>query len=272
MPDKLWIGTNGDLSLTTNYSPTGLPGAGDKLYFRSPAFGGSIVPPTTNMNALSAVQLAYVHVDKEWWDGATPVDLGTSGTPIQLSADLMIYEGRGTLYLSEAGGTFSDLEIRSVNKTLAAQISAGTVARVTVSQGHCKLTAGTITHAKCTYVNSPADDAKLTVNVGAGAMTELIMEGGYADISVAITALIQGGGLVDAKAAVSDYFGLGGVTNYLVSNTMARAFAGGVSTLDCNRNNVPKTITYSQVSGGGRILYTSGRDTISPKMFGKAGK
>lgn len=275
MANKLWIGTDGDLSANANYSPANLPVNGDNLFFRSPEFGGSIVPPTTNMTALAAVALNFVHVDKEWWAGSgTPPNLGSSGTPIQISCTRFLYEGRGTLYLLEGNGTTADFECRSVNKVLAVQLTGSTFTRTQVSSGHLKLASGSFSHVHVSYVSNPSSDAILTVDAAiTGPIVELMLDGGIANVSDSVNACIQSAGTLNYLAGtMTDYFGSGGTHNFLVSTTLARAFVRGSCVLDCNRNNIPKTITVAQESGGGRIIYTPGRDSITPTYIGRGSK
>src|SRR6185295_5946014 len=150
----------------------------------------------------------------------------------------------------------------------------GTIARLHVAQGYCKVTGtGTATLAKVGWVNNPSSDARLTVDAGAGAITTLIQVGGYSQINVSVTGIIQGGGLIDYMAGtLSDFIGTAGITNFLVSTTLARAIVAGVCVFDCNKNNITKTVTVAIESEGAMLKYTPGRDAISPTYIGKGVK
>lgn len=92
MAIKKWVGSDGDANNASNYLPSGVPSAGDSLYF-VPEFNG---PVNRNLTALSAIALATV-----WWMPGNRSNVGGPMVGLVLDCDDLVFDGDGVVYVDQ---------------------------------------------------------------------------------------------------------------------------------------------------------------------------
>lgn len=94
MADKRWVSTTGDLNATASYTPSGVPGSGDSVYFD----GSSNMDAFTNLSALSGFTIV-----RFWMQSPYQGDIGANGNPITIGPSHLVHNGSGSLYHASNG-------------------------------------------------------------------------------------------------------------------------------------------------------------------------
>jgi len=167
-----WLGVDGDLSNTANYSTGALPSAGDSLQISQ----GSI-SITTGLTALSAIALSGLLIT----NGFTG-NIGTNGTSIEL---LVNNATAGTIYIA-MGGAYIYAKITSYNVTgpVTKDITVGST-----GSGTFYLTAGSF--ANCKFVGGSTGRCVIGSGVTMG---DVYSAGASIDVTPAFTTCILNGG------------------------------------------------------------------------------
>jgi len=251
--DVFWLGTTGDMSTVGNYSDGALPEAGDKLFF----VGDYPNPPTSNMDALAAIDLDLVHIGK----GFT-ADIGSSGSPLEVSADKVIHQGSGTLYYLDGDGTTDWMVIDSVASGTAAVV-AGTITQINAMRG---LVQGT-SDLTGVAVLSVAPSAAVVIDAGAGTVAFLLVDGGSGICSAVVTSLVMTSGkwTQEDEEIVTAHIA-GGTVNYnspASTGTLVTAYVGRQAIIDLTQNTKVKTITNLLAEPGSDVRYHEDFTTIT---------
>lgn len=173
MANVRWLGVDGDLANTANYSTGALPSAGDSLQISQGA-----ISITNNLNALAAIALSGVLITA----GFTG-NIGASGTSIEL---LVNSATAGTIYIA-MGGAFIYAKITSYNAVgpVAKDITVGST-----GSGTFFLTAGTF--QTCKFVGGTSGRCVISSGVTMG---DVYSAGASMDVTPAFTnAFLMGGG------------------------------------------------------------------------------
>lgn len=167
-----WLGVDGDLSNTANYSTGALPSAGDSLQISQ----GSI-SITTGLTALAAIALSGLLIT----NGFTG-NIGTNGTSIEL---LVNNATVGTIYIA-MGGSYIYAKITSYNVTgpVTKDITVGST-----GSGTFYLTAGSF--ANCKFVGGQTGRCFIGSGVTMG---DVYTAGASIDVTPAFTTGIFNGG------------------------------------------------------------------------------
>jgi len=167
MADKLWIGTDGDWEAAGNWSPANQPVNADDVF---------ILDGDDDIDGLdkSAIDLASMSVGHGFTGS-----IGTSGTPLQINATTLIYNGRGaSAYLSgtytsaiAGGGMGGDDALHIGGAITSMYVVSGwmgtiTFEKVDAGDGATMLTLYICDAPRCTFVaasdvTGPATSAKI---------------------------------------------------------------------------------------------------------------
>lgn len=218
MPTRVWQGTDGDWDTAGNWSTATIPLTNDTVIL--PA--GNSYSLTTTLNQ-AAVDLDLLEIDAGYTG-----QVGASGTPLKIDADLVKHYGRGTLYYESDGAVTDWFIVNSMSNALAAYLDGDQITKITVQSGFVELAATLGTGAITT-----------TLEVGGSISgTDVIIHPKSASPSSAIvTTLHQTGGTVRST---------GVITTANVSGGMLKQDTYGIATLN--------------VFPGGRVVYNSSED------------
>lgn len=196
MANKLWIGTDGNLTTAGNWSPSGTPAAGDNLRF--PAGGGAISSNVTGLNNAALTGALGVVIFEEGYTGT--VASGT--TPMQFSASRFEFAGEAESWI--------DLEASAISPRIHNTASPDTgkrglyligsaLATVEVNGGALGLAVRQNTTATATTVRANPGSS---VWMGSGAtVTTFQVQGGNHLVRCALTTLTQYSGTVVTEEA-----------------------------------------------------------------------
>jgi len=87
--DKRWVSGDGDLSAAASWSPIGVPGLNDSLFFD----GSSQMDVVSHLGAFSGVDKKLI-----WLTSAYDGYVGANGNPLTVPVAHLIYNGSGSLY------------------------------------------------------------------------------------------------------------------------------------------------------------------------------
>lgn len=124
--------------------------------------------------------LAAIDLDALQVDDAYEGDIGADGNPIIISADVVTYQGRGTMVYQDGNGTTDLMIVDSVNLQDAVKISGATITRMRVLSGRVDFLStwsGTMTLLEL----APRNFNGVTVDFGAdttGEVLRVLMNGG----------------------------------------------------------------------------------------------
>ncbi len=246
--------SDGDFTAVGNWD-NGVPVATDSIFFTGAA-SGSV---TVNQDALTASNFVKVSVG-EGYTGT----LGSSGTPMEFSADEFIWKGSGTLYLNNGSGDVIDdlfLESSSGAVFIGDNGAANGITRIRALRGSNITLKSTLSSVADLFVGT---NANVTIE-GSNAVTNVYISGnGTVNSHVAITNLDMmgpGGQFTqwqDAGAVTTMVLCNGANAIYNTSATLVTAIVGAGSVLDFTKDFRVKTLTTGRVFPGGRIMPTDG--------------
>lgn len=255
MGDLYWTGgTSGDINVAANYSTAAIPVGNDRLFFTT----NGTFAPNVNMAALTAVDLDLLYVGPQFTQ-----DIGTSGAPLDISADKVIHQGSGCLYYKDGGGTTDWLIVDSPNMTLAAKLTGTTISHIHVVSGavKCDASLGAVALARIDQ------NAHVTWEAGAGTITALWMDGGVMTNSAVVTTGIVTGGVLtkETEEIVTLWLGNGTVVYNAptTTGTITTAYVGARGKLNLLGNALAKTITTLYTQPGATLLYRSDLHTFT---------
>ena len=247
MADSIWTdgaGT-GDLNTAGNWNG-GVPGAGDNAYFV--AMQSASV--TASLADLTALLLGDVVIG-EGYSGA----IGSTGSPLTLSAGQIIHRGSGHLYF-ENGSTSDTSDVIIDTPSGMATIGAATAKneRIAILRAAQATLTSTLTGLDDLFVaNAPVTIQGSNTIVDADVAT-----GAIVNCLAPITNLRMSGGSWTQNAAGSAianmYIGTGATVTYNSTSTITLAVVYPGGTLNMQGDARPKTITTARVFPGGRIL------------------
>jgi len=224
------------MSNINSYSPVNLPILDDDLRFPSSTTQSAI----TNMAALQAIDLDLVRTD-EGYSG----NVGADGTPMVVSADLVKVFGSGEFHYKDGDLTTDLIIIDAANASTVISLDGTTLTEIIVLRGKVTIqsSAGAITRLQVHYHGNRATDANVTIESGAGTITDLLQTGGIVRCNAAVTnARIDGGTLIQDIATITTLEINSGLVDYDFGGIIATARVRG-GELNLMRNDDAKTIT-----------------------------
>jgi hypothetical protein len=207
---QIWLGTVSDsFALDANWGGTN--GA------NRPAAADSVIVPLTAANhiktdvdqsqfsATLGFNLALLYVQ----EGST-VEIGASGAPLELTADVIIHRGDAPFWFNSATGTDDSfvtdrIEVQSINMIDAMNINSedpgaglsAAISRITLLRGKSTISGGTtevLPRLEMGWVNSPSSDVICVIGSGGAATTLVLMGGGEMVCDSVVTTAVQMGG------------------------------------------------------------------------------
>lgn len=190
MADKTWVGTTGDASTASNYSPSGVPAAGDNLRF--PAGAGSISSNLTALNTATISGALGAVIFEEGYTGT----VGTAAQSFQFTCSRFEFAGSGLAYIDLQA---SAIEAR-VNQTAAADegtrglyLIGSALTGLVVKSGSVGLAARFGTTSTCATVRGNGADASIWCGAGATVTTFQSYAGDHRVRCAATTVTVYGG-------------------------------------------------------------------------------
>lgn len=246
MATRVWQSSDGDWSNTASWTGATVPISNDVAVF----------PDNNSVSVTSGLSQAAVDLDALIVHPGYTGDIATSGSHLTISADRVLHEGSGTLYYTDGNG-ITDLFILNASGG-AAVVSGTSLTRVLAMRGQLTLDASmsSLTDLEVSFFNSRASDALVTIENGAGTITNLRMNGGTVVSSAVITNLyMQGGTLTQENpaGAITNINQLGGRVIYKSASTIALAqIMAGI--LDCGQDARALTITLLRLWPGASAI------------------
>jgi len=248
MATQIWQGSTGVWDTGGNWSGAAKPGANDTAIF-----------PASNTQAVTSGHTDEngVDVDLLWIQEGYDAAIGGSGSELYISADKVVHEGGGALWL-KAGDTVTDEVIinatsasagmtnATLNGTGTTDYTAITVLRGNVTIGGTLSNVTTLTIGKRT---NPVGDAIVTQSSGSTVVTVWQYGGSYTTDSAITTCNLINGVINQDTATTTTLNQFGGTFNYLFGGTITTVnLYGGL--FDPTRSGVAKTISTLNVYGG----------------------
>jgi len=275
MATKLWVGTDtaGDWSVAANWSPSGVPGAGDDVF---------LTDSSQDVDAgldQSAIVLASLAIDQSYTG-----DIGTSAAYLQIDTailDIGQHYGAGSPHGSgrikidldatacvvtiHNSGTSTDnkpaILLKALNAATTIEVRKGSV-------GIAYLTGETTTVAtiKSNYISQKLTDADVYIGSGV-TLTTLSMLGGTVDLLCAATTVTNEGGTLTTggSGAIITLNADGGTVNSNSTGTITTMNITG-GTVDFTKSQAARTVTTLKVDAPGIVKYDSSIVTLTNKV------
>ena len=204
-------------------------------------------------------------------------DLGASGAPLKIAADLVVVKGAGGFYYEcslDAGSALKTDAVRIACAQADADVQlgsetgdAGDFDDIIILRGHVVLTANIKFGASCElqvgHIEDRASDVHLTITEGADTLPILTVRGGVILSNGAVTLAHLHGGIVtqDKAAMAAGHVYAGGRLIYNHTSGEITVWPGGV--LDISQTSVQKTLTINRYEGSIVVPYDDSVHTIT---------
>jgi hypothetical protein len=258
MANKLWVGTDGNYGTAGNWSPSGVPIAGDHV--RIPA---SSTQSITSGLDQSAVAIASFIVE-EGYAG----ELGTSAAYLQIDPDRFEFNGTGQSWIDIGS---AEIDVQVIGTATAATgerglyLKGSAIDELTVLGGNVGVAAKfgeTATVATCRVTGSTAD-----VWIGSGTtLTTLSVTAGMVRLRAAATTVAVYGGTVytEETGAITTVNLSGGTIYPNSSGTITTAnLLGG--TADFTKSGLSRTVSTLKQNPGSTLTYDPAVLTITTR-------
>lgn len=235
MADRKWSSATGDLNATASWGGT-IPTGSESWFF--PATNSQSV--TSNKTALTALTPTLFYVDENY-GGA----IGTNGGPVECSPATLKMFGGQELHFKDGGGTTALVVIACKSAGTIVTLDGTSMTKIIVLRGDVtiKSSAAAITDLEVGWVNNRQGDANVTIEAGAGTITNMRLSGGQVTSDGPVTNLIVDGGTITQDTATittADIYS--GFFNFNFAGTIATLnLRGGLT--DFTRNDLAKTVT-----------------------------
>ena len=279
MATKIWIGTDtgneGDWATAANWSPSGVPEAGDDVYFENSS------QSVTEGFDQSAITLGSLHIAQSYtgYIGTASAYLQVSATVVEIGS----HSGPGT----PLGSGRLKIALGSVQSAITVNNSAASAAdtyrtpiqltnthaasTLTVNKGKVGFCTGTgetgqLATLTLNYVGNQSTDAE--VYVGSGVTLATVKKyGGKLDIRCAVTTytVYAGSDLIAGSGALGTIYVKGGTVESNTTGTITTAEVSG-GTLDLSKSSAARTITTLKVDSPGKIKYDPAVVTLTNKI------
>ncbi len=192
-------------------------------------------------------------------------NIGSSGSELNISADLVKFFGSGDFYYLDGAGTTDVVLIKSGSMSNTIELGGDTITTCTILRGTVTLagTIGTMATLRVGHVTNRESDAIVTIAAGATAYTAVHQAGGSVTCGSVTTTWNQ-------NAGVSTYHGAiamttlqlkGGRMNYTSTGTLTTAWVYGGAVLDLTGG--AKTVTTLYILPGGKAIYDESLVTVT---------
>lgn len=166
----------------------------------TPASGDVGIIPKTAANNIAGEDRSGVNISKLSVQEGSTVQIGTSGTPLQIAGDLFVFRGQAPVYLQAATGTSDDVHMifvdsprRDANSTPALTLTddgTSNLLRMAVQSGYVLCGSAATNAIDRLEVCGP--QATVSVESGFGTITDAFVTEGYLILDDAVTTLHLG--------------------------------------------------------------------------------
>jgi len=260
MADKIWVGTTGDLSVASNWSPSGVPAAADNVYV--PAGSGSM---SASMSALSTASLTGSLGTVEVEAGYSGT-IGTKSAYWQFTPTAFRFAGSGTAYINiEAAAIIPDIRataIASVTGGAGLYLRGSAISTLSVG-GSCVVGLAFFGAETSTATTVRIVSATASVILGTGVTTTTVQcAAGTLTLKAACTTLdIQGGTVTTLGTGAITTVTMDAGTAYFNSSGTITTLTQAGGTVDMLGSGVARTVTTLNHNGG-ELRQDSGVVTI----------
>lgn len=251
-----------------NWSSAAVPASNEVVIFN-----GTSTTDCTDPTGQGAIDLNLLYID-----AAYTGSIGSSGSPLTISADKVEMNGTGTLWYTDGNGTTDLFEVNNGTVTVA----GATTTRLVVNKGIVEVT-GTVTTLDTNSIGSRTTDSSVTVSSAAtvgtinanGGVTQISTANAvaalnigcgavvFADNSSTITAETQWGGEVEHGPSGAQI-----VTTLTVFGGVNRLIPTGTLTVTASSAYTPARVTV-----GERVTLTANMAQYGdPSIKGPTGK
>jgi len=258
----IWISSDGDWDNTASWSTGVLPVSTDTAVFDGVS---SVVSVTSNLNQ-TGVDLARIEISPEYTG-----DIGSTGSPLQIDATVVLHRGTGTLYLKGDGGGIG-VQVDSTNLVDALVLSGtSTLLTLDVKKGHATVD-NTVTNLGGVRVIGDKAIVIIEAN-GAEKITSIIQQAGFCENNrplsdAAAIAIVNGGVFVHENGAVTQLHVQGGTCEWNAVETLTLGLVGR-GLLDFTRSGNVKTVSALVILPGAEVFTTSQTTVAATTDFRK---
>lgn len=276
MANFWWTSVDGDWASPHSWTTDGgddTPQSEDVVIFNGIYSNVSVTSglnQTAGNDATYDTDLSYLFVDDTYTG-----DIGTSGSPLQLTADKIVFKGSGSFYFksdSDAGGAITDhIVINSDNLSDAAFLDSDgnndTITSIVVVKGDVTIqgSMGLLTRLGISYRKHPKTDARVHIESCSNAVNWAYCAGGVVDCNRACSMDMSGGQWTQDIDNFTTVHQHGGTIIYntpqSAGNISQLWLTGG--TFDMTRNGNRKTINAAYIFPDGDIEYNEDLHTIT---------
>ena len=279
MTTKIWVGTDtgheGDINTAANWSPSGVPEAGDDVYFEN-----SSQSVTAGLDTLAAVTLGSLNIAQNYTG-----TIGTASAYLQAAATVCragYHYGPGT----PIGSGRLMLDLKSVQSAITIDNSGTPTdtgkAAIRIKNTHASSTltvnkgkvafcgdtgeTGQLASLTLNYVSNKGTDAE--VYVGAGVTLATVKKcGGKLNIRCAVTTYTtyDGSDVISGSGAITTLYVKGGTVEANSTGTITTAEVSG-GLLDLTKSPAARTITTLKVDPPGKVKYDPAVVTLTNKI------
>lgn len=264
MAVRTWLSTSGNLTATAAWSGATVPVAGD--YVRVPK--EATLAPNSNLNGLAAEALAGWYVE----DGC-PIPFGSSGNPIHIDADEIVWFGDGPAYVQHTGtaGT-NQILYAPVADSGSLVLSGNAVSQIIVAAGNLSLSHASYAVNFLIVCRNPNGGRDPIVNIASSVSLtgEILQNGGSVtdSSSGALTSLVLMGGeyhkLADGSLSTATQHA--GYLDYQALGTLdAVSVLGG--TFDLSQGLTARTVTLAYIHPNARYLVDYNIATVTTEII-----
>ena len=251
MTMRVWSSSgSGDLDLSANWGGTA-PIANDEMLFPD----GNVHSVTSDLTGLA------IDADEIITDPGYSGNIGSSGSPMVISADRVYVRGSGEFWYQDKATTTTDFcVVDAAMPTTVVNLSGDTITDVVALRGALTL-AGTVTNLNAGYHSNPSGDLTCIVESGA-TLTSVAQSGGNVTCDTAVTRWdMTGGRATQDTATVTTLNLMGGRMVYKHDTlTTVRVHAGAI--LDLTKLTKQLTITTLIELPGSKVLRPVGSDLV----------
>ena len=274
MATKYWIGTTGDVSLTSNWSGGSLPVANDVVIL--PAGSGSM---TSNLGTLAAVSLYGFQVQTGYTGTIGSISTGAGYLQILIASTYTFqFAGTGIAYIDLQSSPIAPLVTNTQSQgagTVCLYLKGSALTTLTVQRGSVGLAAfagetSTVATVNCDWISNQTSDSYVYLGSGV-TVTTVNATGGAVVVNSAATTILTTGGIVTTQGtgAVTTITNAGGTVYPNSSGTITTLNANG-GTCDFSRSLVARTVTNMATTGNGSsgatINYDPNVVTVTNKL------
>jgi hypothetical protein len=278
MATKIWLGNDtgneGDWSTAANWSPSGVPGAGDNVYFEDSA------QDADDGLDQSAILLASLNIDQSFTGkigttsaylqvGATKLNIGynygpavsLNGSP-RLKIDLGTGVSTVTIYNAAASATETSkppIRLKCNNVGTIVDVRKGKVG-IAYDTGETSSLATVIS----SYITAKASDAEVYIGSGVTLVT-LTQPGGDVTLKCAATTVTSYGGTLETSGtgAITTMNAKGGTVTCNSTGTVTTCNIDG-GLVDFTKAAAARTVTTMKLNPGGQLKRDSNLTITNP--------